>query len=719
MKTLTSTFPVPGLGWLPTLAVALSAVASAGLPRVPTTTAVDLDGDQRRDLVLVVEENLWIRRGMPRPESSWQPLEPGPGLPAPIDSLATVDLDGDGIEDLVVSGREMNQAMIYFGQSDLSLPLRTARLELPGGVMATDADFPVAGGPATAHFLATATLQPYVARVQAGESSPITATRFSISIDGVEPARVLDLATYNDPTSRVPLLAFLMPAPGPSGPRADANAVYVAELDPAGAVRRCKFCDITLKRGYTVLLSGVLPDTLGTPALVAWTPGAPAFATLVPRTTASGSELITEEVEFAVETITYHRAPGTRRDADRYLALGRDGGTLVLFRWSGAGRLEPLETVFPPAGRRFAEARLLGEGSLAAFLVSTDPAASPEPPGLRLGIYESRNGKLELALVQELPVGSSRSSRPRVVLYDRNPFADPMAFELQSFPAGDWTRSGSVGRGSLAISAEVFRDRRRGLGDAASRSVEVDLALPSDAFPLPNQWEADSSVFFGGSSATPGLAPVQPNPPPGTYAGPIEVSWTIGAGVSLFSRPSGGAWREGSAGYRIGTSITLEYYGVNRSGEAGPRRQARYQIAEPDSKPSGPLQSDTDMDGMDDGWERLLFGGLGVKASDDTDGDGFGAADEYRAGTDPRNPASRPTGGGPTPPVLEVRLTAGGQPVLRWSATSGGRYQVEVSADLTGWTAAAAPPTANGGDFELRDESPRDDLRFYRVVALP
>ncbi|MBN2162287.1 MAG: PKD domain-containing protein [Pontiellaceae bacterium] len=76
--------------------------------------------------------------------------------------------------------------------------------------------------------------------------------------------------------------------------------------------------------------------------------------------------------------------------------------------------------------------------------------------------------------------------------------------------------------------------------------------------------------------------------------------------------------------------------------------------------------SDRDGDGMDDDWERSVFG-VNADGASDNDGDAFCNADEYIAGTDPTNSASFFT-------VTNAAPASGF--VVQWSALEGRYYSV-------------------------------------------
>lgn len=59
--------------------------------------------------------------------------------------------------------------------------------------------------------------------------------------------------------------------------------------------------------------------------------------------------------------------------------------------------------------------------------------------------------------------------------------------------------------------------------------------------------------------------------------------------------------------------------------------------------------ADTDADGLPDSWETANFGNLSQTGAGDFDGDGATNLAEFNAGTDPKDPLSKPGGGAPPP----------------------------------------------------------------------
>ena len=107
---------------------------------------------------------------------------------------------------------------------------------------------------------------------------------------------------------------------------------------------------------------------------------------------------------------------------------------------------------------------------------------------------------------------------------------------------------------------------------------------------------------------------------------------------------------------------------------------------------------------------------LALRAEEDTDGDGFQGWQEYGAGTDPRNPASKLS------MTLHEATGPGGDLIITWNAATDRAYRVETATGLTEpYTPATTTLTNPAGglmSYTGRCEQSNSAL-FYRIQVQP
>jgi len=127
---------------------------------------------------------------------------------------------------------------------------------------------------------------------------------------------------------------------------------------------------------------------------------------------------------------------------------------------------------------------------------------------------------------------------------------------------------------------------------------------------------------------------------------------------------------------------------------------------------------DTDSNGLPDWWETDNFGAIGVNPNLDADGDGMINLQEYLAGTNPRNSASRLA-------ISQTSMVANGSNSdfhVSFQSVSGITYRVEYSDTLaTGsWTTLGADLSGTGAIMQVIDPAANTRAkRFYRVEVIP
>jgi Tol biopolymer transport system component len=129
----------------------------------------------------------------------------------------------------------------------------------------------------------------------------------------------------------------------------------------------------------------------------------------------------------------------------------------------------------------------------------------------------------------------------------------------------------------------------------------------------------------------------------------------------------------------------------------------------------GVLVADADADGMDDGWELEYFRALDRDGAGDNDGDGATDLNEYLAGTNPTDPASR------FQAEISYSGAAGQYPLITWFVAPGRTYlaQYKDALDDPVWQDLSGGMSVVGNTASIYDLSPPVGQRFYRIVLNP
>ncbi|MDD5502418.1 MAG: fibronectin type III domain-containing protein [Candidatus Thermoplasmatota archaeon] len=134
--------------------------------------------------------------------------------------------------------------------------------------------------------------------------------------------------------------------------------------------------------------------------------------------------------------------------------------------------------------------------------------------------------------------------------------------------------------------------------------------------------------------------------------GQVSLSWTAPAnggsaitGYKIYwgttSTPASAIAASGTATTYIHTGLTngqIYYYQVSAVNALGDGAKSNVVSA----TPLVGAAEDSDHDGLPDAWEKKYFGNLTYGPNDDPDGDGYTNLQEYNAGSDPTDSASRP-----------------------------------------------------------------------------
>lgn len=714
--------------WLQSVALSLAALTvlplstpAQTLPSPPLIQSLDLDGDRSLDLAVSWNGQLWIQFQAGSPNAVWTRIPLTDHAWPHTDRLHAADLNHDNHDDLVLSSPGANRVLVVFGPPNASTAPQIRSIPLPGGPTDSDAAPHPTGVPGpSVSALGLDTPTPFLALISRPTLNPpndplaLETVRFPWVIDADPHPLSLGLATLPQ-TDRVHWHAWLHQPHGPATNPSPAHLTWFQHTNQATASFR-KISNITLKRGVLGAVPTWIPGAIHpTPAVVAWGPGLTEILVVHPP---PGPDLpsVINEIPLTYSSISWQPIAGNAFDG-RFLVARDLQRELAVYRWTPDAQLQQVDAVSPPNGRDFIGTAAWTDAGLATPLLPTASAHSSNTPP-SIGFYQNTEDGLVFHSESSLPDPRLRPLLARVLVYDRNPFADSQAQELARLTAGDWTREAEVLDGGVTALTATFRNSPSGLSGGTSRALVVPTPLPTSAFALPNQWEPASSLHFLSPPALPSSAAVLPQPAPGSHPQPLHLTFLTDRSVTVFSRFNEGPWQSGPGPFPISQTTLVTYYGVDAEGFAGPRQSALYTLGAPTLAPSQPVLADTDNDSLDDSWERRFFGDLAGLPWADDDGDGFSNLEEHEAGTHPGDPASRPDGDPQPqdPPTLQWTTTNDGGLRLSWNGPASAQFTVQTSDTLLQWLPSTTAPTYQDGAHHWTDPSPPDTARFYRIL---
>jgi hypothetical protein len=707
---------------LQSLSTFLLVLATSGATLVPATAVAgsavvrgDFNNDGKEDIFAVRDGEYSVRANA---AEAGEPMQALSFLTPPLylnpDTVKVADIDQDGFDDVLLASRQANRLLVIYGQAVLGGVWRTSEFLLTGGPVGADAAQFISGGALEILSPLNALPQPNSTMLNAAGASiqayalPSLAGSWT-SVD-VAAARLLSFnplpqfAWLSRGTNGVEQLwwtEFMAASPG-APPIATTNHTrsldaFVVQFD------RPQFSPPKLGHGHLILASDngqwvVLPSKTNVLAIIP--------ANFAP----SNSPIAYRE---SLGFVGNGGAVIPDAAGDLIVVTAADGTFARLFRWQGPGNLTVVETIPAPANQSLLHALPLSDGNLFMALSSSGTSGS-----WTAFAHYNRTGAVKgYTYVESLPAKSGNGAVARVMVFDRDPFGGD-ALEWESFSLGGWALDAQVQGGKVLVDFQIDPGLPNGLGEQTSTSLTPRRTLPSAAVALANQWEPGSSVFFGVAPSLAGGAGVAPQPPPGSYSSPVNVSFMAAQNVSVFYRLNNGNWQAGRGPVLVSGSMTVEFYGVTPDGYAGPIGNARYTIGRPADSLPGSLRQDSDHNGLDDAWERLFFGDVGINPNGDADNDQFPNDDEYRAGTNPRDALSHPPGLPGSERKIIARVSPDGQFRFRLETDTGANVIPEYSTDLQNWLPLpGTPQTLPDGSREWTDPNPPTGMRFYRFSS--
>lgn len=174
----------------------------------------------------------------------------------------------------------------------------------------------------------------------------------------------------------------------------------------------------------------------------------------------------------------------------------------------------------------------------------------------------------------ELSPIANRNTRANVWLFIAEPFVNAEPGLIASVSAPDWS-SGVTGLpGAINVRVETDSGTASGLGSPATNNVG---APPQGVnFAVPDQYREDISFFTYAAPKPAEPVGVTINPPPGSYGGPINISFTtVNPTDQVHYRVSPvHTWQTYSAPFLLTNDATIEFYG--RQPSTGFRAQLQF-----------------------------------------------------------------------------------------------------------------------------------------------
>jgi hypothetical protein len=183
-------------------------------------------------------------------------------------------------------------------------------------------------------------------------------------------------------------------------------------------------------------------------------------------------------------------------------------------------------------------------------------------------VFQFNDGTYAATNSSDLPARTTLSTRANVWLFDAEPFVNYQPGFIASLNAGDWIAGLSGLPGALLARTESDRGLTSGLGNDATNNLG---AVPAGAaYGLANQYHPAISVFSYSSPRR--VEPVQVTiaPPPGSYPGPVSVSFSTlkPTDTTFYRAGASNAWRQFKAPFVLTNDTQVAYYGQTGSGSA-------------------------------------------------------------------------------------------------------------------------------------------------------
>ena len=177
-----------------------------------------------------------------------------------------------------------------------------------------------------------------------------------------------------------------------------------------------------------------------------------------------------------------------------------------------------------------------------------------------------------------LPAVTTAATRGNVWLFQIEPFVSSASTLIGSLSAPAWSSTISGLPGTLSVRVESDGGTTTGLNNPATNNFGPPPA--GTVYVLPNQYREDISFFGYGPARAPEPSVITIAPPPGSYGGPIQISFTKqnAADTVHYRTSSSASWQTYVAPFALTNDATVQYYGQTTTGARGRTQLAGYAL---------------------------------------------------------------------------------------------------------------------------------------------
>src|ERR1035437_383208 len=226
-----------------------------------------------------------------------------------------------------------------------------------------------------------------------------------------------------------------------------------------------------------------------------------------------------------------------------------------------------------PAGNVVTGVVPLGLGKFALLSSASNLLASSYAQ-----IFTQSGGNYIETSSNALPAVTSVATRGNVWLFQLEPFVSSAASLIGSLSAPAWSSSISGMPGTLSVRVESDGGTAAGLNNPATNNFGPPPA--GTVYVLPNQYREDVSFFGYGPARAPEPSVVTISPPPGSYGGPIQITFTSQNATDTvqYRATPDGAWQIYAAPFPLTNDATIQFYGETSGGARGRTQSASYAL---------------------------------------------------------------------------------------------------------------------------------------------